>query len=145
MGANPAETVREIEETRDRLEADLRALEEHLPRPAVWGKRMVGIAVGAGVTSSAFWYGVRRLRKARKNKKRTIEAEVVATVPTAVQLVPEQWAERLSSALEDGQLKTWVMLGAAAWAVLRLAEVRQLRTLNRRIMMAQAVGPLPQF
>jgi hypothetical protein len=143
MGANPAETVKEIEETRDRLEADLRALEEHLPRPAVWGKRLVGIAVGAGVTTSAFWYGVRRLRKRHKDKKRVIDADLIAAVPGAVQLVPEQWVERLSSAWEDGQLKTWVVVGAAAWVGLRLMEARQLRTLNRRMMMAQAVGPPP--
>ena len=49
MGKSSAETVREIEDTRDRLESEIRELEGRLPQPAVWGKRLIGVAAGGGL------------------------------------------------------------------------------------------------
>ena len=49
MGKSAAETVREIEDTRDKLESEIRELEGRLPHPAVWTKRLIGVAVGAMV------------------------------------------------------------------------------------------------
>lgn len=49
MGQSSAETVREIEGIRGRMDADVRELERRLPRPGVWAKRLVGILVGGGV------------------------------------------------------------------------------------------------
>ena len=66
MGSSAAETGREIEETRSRLESDIRELEGRLPKPAIWAKRVVGVAVGGGIGGSVFWFGVRRIRKRRK-------------------------------------------------------------------------------
>src|SRR5439155_21092224 len=91
MGKSAAETVREIEETRERLDADITELQERLPAPAVWGKRLLGVVFGWGVAGSLFWFGVRRLRKRRKEEKARREA-----VQAVVQVGPERWAEALS-------------------------------------------------
>ncbi|HJV04110.1 MAG TPA: hypothetical protein VJ868_02490 [Actinomycetota bacterium] len=49
MGASAAETLREIEDIRGRLEADMRELERRVPQPAMWLKRMIGFALGGGM------------------------------------------------------------------------------------------------
>jgi hypothetical protein len=129
MGKSAAETVREIEETRGRLESDLRELEDRLPAPARWGKRAVGLAVGGGVGGTVFWFGVRRLRKKRKEKTAAARAQ-----QAVVQLIPEAWAKKVSGALEGGEWKGWLVLGGGAWVLLRFAELRQLRRMNRALM-----------
>ena len=128
MGTNAAETVREIEETRDRIEAEVRELEGRLPKPAVWAKRLVGVAVGGGVGGTLFWVGVRRIRKRRKTK------EQQAPVNAVIQVLPEGVSERVSAAIENGQVKTWALGIGAAWLVVRLAEIRQLRKMNRALI-----------
>lgn len=128
MGETAAQTVSEIEDTRDRLETEIRALEERLPAPATWGKRLVGLAVGGGVGGTLFWFGVRRLKKRREKKK------VEAPVQAVVNVLPERWAERVNDALEDGEWKQWAAVGAGAWLLLRLAELRQLRKTNRLLL-----------
>ena len=129
MGETAAETVREIEATRGRLESDIRELEGRLPAPAVWVKRLVGIAVGGGAAGSAFWFAVRRLKKRRQKK----EAAKVAQ-QAVVHVLPEQWAKAVSKAVEDGQLQGWLVLAGGAWILLRLAELRQLRRMNRALV-----------
>jgi hypothetical protein len=49
VGASAAETLREIEDIRGRLESDMRELERRVPQPAVMMKRMVGFVLGAGI------------------------------------------------------------------------------------------------
>jgi hypothetical protein len=49
MGQNSAETVREIEGIRSRMDEDFRELERRLPQPGIWAKRLVGILVGGGI------------------------------------------------------------------------------------------------
>jgi hypothetical protein len=49
MGQGSAATVREIEEIRDRIDSNMRELERRVPQPAVWAKRLLGVAVGTGV------------------------------------------------------------------------------------------------
>lgn len=133
MGKSAAETVREIEETRERLDADITELQERLPAPAVWGKRLLGMAFGGGVTGSMFWFGVRRLRKRRKEEKRKEAVQAV------VQVIPERWAEAVSDAVEQGTWKAWAGAAAGAWVLFRLAEVRQLRRMNR-VLVTRPVG-----
>lgn len=41
--------MREIEEIRDRIDSNMRELERRVPQPAVWAKRLVGMALGTGV------------------------------------------------------------------------------------------------
>jgi len=132
MGTSAAETVREIEATRQRLDADILELEHRLPPPARWAKRIAGVALGGGVAGSLFWFGVKRVRGMRKRK-----AEV-DRVQTVVQVLPEAWAERVSGALEEGQWKAWGGAIAGVWLLLRLAELRQLRRMNRALITAPA-------
>lgn len=65
MGQGTAQAVREIEGIRERLESDLGELEGRLPRPAVWAKRLAGVAVGGGLGGVAFWRIVSRVRRRR--------------------------------------------------------------------------------
>ena len=129
MGKSSAETVREIEDTRDRLEAEIRELEDRLPQPATWAKRAIGVAVGGGIGGSMFWFGVRTLRKRRKKKK-----SVQQPVQAVIQVLPEQWSGRVTKALEDGTWKTWALGIGGAWLVIRIAELRQLRRMNRALI-----------
>ena len=133
MGKSSAETVREIEATRTRLDQDLQELQARLPAPAVWTKRLVGVAVGGGAAGSAFWFVVRRLKKRREKKH---EAERIQAV---VQVLPDEWARTVAAAMEDGRWKPWAAGAAGLWLLLRLAEVRQLRRMNR-LAMARVAG-----
>jgi hypothetical protein len=131
MGQSAAATVREIEDIRDRLDAEMRELERRLPQPAVWAKRAAGVAVGGGVTGLVLMSVLRR----RKMKRRA--AEPSRPVQPVVQVVPEGTAVRLSAALADGRWKPWLAAGAGVWLAMRLLELRQLRQLNRRLIDAR--------
>ena len=134
MGENAAQTVKEIEDTRDRLESEFRELEQRLPAPAVWTKRLVGVAVGGGVTGTAFWFAVRRLRSRKKKKKVKEEAQRMEAV---IKVIPDRWAEAVSEALEDERWKTYAAVAGGAWLLLRLAELRQLRRMNRALIVTR--------
>jgi len=130
MGTSAAETVREIEVTRERLDAELQELEQRLPPAARWAKRVASVALGGGMAGSFLWFGVRKLRRGRRKKT---EPERVQTV---VQIFPEEWAERFSGAIEEGQWRLWAGATAAVWLLLRLSELRQLRRMNRLLITA---------
>ena len=132
MGESATETVREIEQTRDRLEDEFRELEQRLPAPGRWTKRLIGVAVGGGLSGSAFWFAVRKLRK-RKRQKAAQQQQVQAVV----NVLPEKWAESVSAALEDGRWKGWAAAAGGAWLLFRLAEIRQLRRMNRALVVAR--------
>ncbi len=125
MGESAAQTVKEIEQTRDRLDAELRELEARLPSAAVWTKRLVGMVVGGGVGATAFLFAVRRLR--RRKKEKTPDTQVQAVI----NVLPEGMAERISDAIEEGRVKQWAAAAAGVWMLLRLVELRQLRRMNR--------------
>lgn len=129
MGKSAAETVREIEATRERLDADITELQDRLPAPALWAKRAVGVAVGGGMAGSMFWFGVKKLRKRRKQEKVRNEA-----VQAVVHVVPDRWAEAISDAVEQGRWKGWAAGLTGLWVLLRLAELRQLRRMNRLVL-----------
>lgn len=134
MGESAAQTVKEIEETRDRLDAELRELETRLPSAAVWTKRVVGMAVGGGLGATAFLFAVRRLRKRKKQKAPDTQVQAVINV------LPEGMADRISDALEDGRVKQWAAAAAGVWVLLRLAELRQLRRMNRQAFATRRLG-----
>ena len=135
MGETAAETVAEIEATRGRLDSDLRELETRLPPPAVWGKRLVGVAVGGGVGSALLLFGARRMR-ARRRARRARQAPVQAVVG----VLPDEWSKALGRTLESEEWKGWLLLVLAAWGVFRLAELRQLRRMNRALLAGAASG-----
>ena len=129
MGKSAAETVKEIEETSDKIESEIRVLEERLPKPAVWTKRLIGLAVGGGVGGTLFWFGVKRVRKGRKAKK-----QQAAPVNAVIQVLPEKWAGKVGDALENGQVKNIAIGIGAVWLAVRIAELRQLRRMNRALV-----------
>jgi hypothetical protein len=133
MGQSSAETVKEIEQIRGRLEDEIRELETRLPAPALWVKRLAGIAVGGGLAGFAFWSAVRRFQR-RRQAQAEAEAERYEAQSPVIQLVPERWAGRFEEALGDDRVKTLVGAGVAVWLLLRLAELRQLRRVNRALI-----------
>jgi hypothetical protein len=132
MGETAAQTVREIEQTRGRLESEIRELEERLPAPAIWAKRLAGIAVGGGASGAMFWFVVRRIR--RRKEARAKESQPLQAV---VQVLPESWGDAFAEVMESGRWKQWAGVGAAAWIAFRLAELRQLRRMNRALTAAR--------
>lgn len=131
MGQSAAQTVREIEDTRQRLDAELRELESRLPSAAVWTKRLVGMVVGGGLGATAFLFTVRRLRNRRKKAPET-------QVQAVINVLPEGMAERISEVIENGRWRQWAGLAVGVWLVVRLAELRQLRRMNRALVVAGA-------
>jgi hypothetical protein len=138
MGQGSAATVREIEDIRDRLEVEMRELERRMPQPAVWVKRLVGIAVGGGIGAIVVRSLVKRGRNRRRRSKRIAAGQPMQAV---IQVVPEdvaeRVAERVSVALEDGRWKQWAAAGAGVWLAMRLLELRQMRRLNRELLAAR--------
>jgi F0F1-type ATP synthase membrane subunit a len=127
MGESAAQTVREIEETRERLDAELRELESRLPSAAVWTKRAIGMVVGGGIGATAFLFALRRLRKRKKQKAPETQVQAVINV------LPEGLARSISDAIEDGRWRQWAGFALGAWMLVRLAELRQLRRMNRAL------------
>jgi hypothetical protein len=127
MGAATVETVKQIEETRERLGANIAELEERLPEPAKIAKRVGGIALGGGATGAAFWFVVRRVRGRARAHKKAKRAEV----QMVVNVLPDDLAKKFEKAIEDGRGKMLVAGAGGAWLLFRMMELRQLRRLRR--------------
>lgn len=136
MGEGAAEKVKEIEQTRDRLDGELRALEERLPAAAVWSKRLAGLAVGGGVGGTVFWFAVKRARG--RSKKKKAAQQRAAVVQPVIKVLPDRWEKTITGAIESGQWQTWAAVAGGAWLVFRLAELRQLRRMNQALVSARA-------
>jgi hypothetical protein len=135
MGESSAATVKEIEDIRVRLESNFEELERRMPAPAIWGKRLAGIAIGGGVGALVLRQVLKRRGKSRsstKKAKRVIES--APPTQAVIQVVPEEVAGKVSKAFEDGRWKQWAAAGAGVWLAFRLIELRQLRKLNRSLM-----------
>ncbi len=74
MGETAAETMREIEATRDRLDGELRQLEGRLPAAARMAKRAAGAIAGVGAVGVVARFAMRR-RKSREGDRRVREIE----------------------------------------------------------------------
>jgi hypothetical protein len=135
MGESSAATVREIEDVRERLTSNLEELERRMPAPAIWAKRAAGIAVGSGVSALLLRQAFKRVKK-RRTAKQKLGAAVGGLAPAqaVIQVVPDDVAERIAEAFEDGRWKQWAAAGAGVWLVLRLLELRQLRKVNRALI-----------
>ena len=129
MGQATAQTVGEIERTRDQLETDLRELEQRLPSVRVV-KRVAGVAAGGGVGGFALKMILRR-RKKRKQAGGAVALRGDVPVRLVVQVVPDEWAKRVTERMEDGRWKPWAAGAAGAWVVLRVAQLYQTRKLAR--------------
>jgi hypothetical protein len=124
MGERSLETVREIEETREKLEGKLLALEERMPALTPV-KRVIGLAVGGGMGGTVFWFVVKRAR-ARKHKK-----EAAQSVNAVINLVPDNVATKVQEMMEGERARQYAIGAFAVWALLKVAEIRQLRALKR--------------
>jgi len=128
MGESSAQTVREIEETRDRLDAELRELEHRMPQPAVWAKRAVGFLVGGGTAATVTLFLLKRRKKKRKEEERRERG------PAVIQVLPDRWAEQVSERLSDGAWKPYAAGAVALYVLFRVAELRQMRRMNRALL-----------
>ncbi len=153
MGNSTAATLTDIEETRHRLERDMAELAGRLPAPAIWAKRLAGVAVGGGIGGSLFWFVVHRIRNrskranketrreagkaAMKKAKRALKEAPLPTVVQSpvVQVLPPAWSERLGELVETGQWKGPALAIGAVWLLLRWAELRRLKRLTKAILM----------
>jgi hypothetical protein len=135
MGESSAATVREIEDIRGRLTSNLEELERRMPAPAIWAKRAAGIAVGSGVSALLLRQAFKQVKKRRSTKHKVGTALAgLAPAQAVIQVVPDDVAERVAAAFEDGQWKQWAAVGAGVWLALRLLELRQLRKVNRALI-----------
>jgi hypothetical protein len=119
--------VREIEETRERLQDGLEELAGRLPRlpqagPEA-GKKVLLPVAGAAAGALVVWLVDRKVRRRR------------AAAEAAAHVVPEEWRE----AFRDGAWKGPATVAAGIWSVLRLAEIRSMRRLSKTLARANAV------
>jgi hypothetical protein len=134
MGQSSAETVKEIEDIRGRLEDEIKELEHRLPRPAIWVKKLAGVAVGGGMAGFVFWKAVRRFQRRRKASAPAERERYVANGSPVIQVVPERWAGRVEEVFADERVRSMAGVAAGVWLLLRLAELRQLRRVNRALI-----------
>ena len=140
MGNNTAATLTEIEQTRSRLERDMAELAERLPAPAIWLKRLAGVAVGGGVGGSLFWFVAHRIRnRAKKAKDQKAEkalknASAAVAQSPVVQVLPPEWGQRLGELFENGQWKGPAIAIGSVWLLLRWMELRRLKRLTKAIL-----------
>ena len=76
MGEATDRKVKEIEQTREQLDADLRELERRIP-PVRQAKRIAGALAGSGLVAG---FVMRRLRKRKDEKARSQEVVVKVVV-----------------------------------------------------------------
>lgn len=69
MGETAAETMREIDATRNHLDGELRQLESRLPAAAKVAKRAVGALAGVGFLGLATKFALRRRGKKEGDRK----------------------------------------------------------------------------
>jgi hypothetical protein len=74
MGETPADTLKEIEATRARLDGQLIQLEERLPATVSWLKRAAAIAAGLGMLGATMRI-VLRSRMRRRGDRRLHDLE----------------------------------------------------------------------
>lgn len=122
MGQDAAQTVREIEEIRGRLSADIEELQERMPAPAVWGKRAVGVLAGGGAAAAAAWFLLRRRRSKARRQQPSVEA--------VINLLPDDVTRRVAEKLDDERVKRWLTIAGGAWVLFKLAELRALRRMR---------------
>lgn len=142
MGQRSAETVREIEQTREALDSKLLALEERMPEAGTV-KRIAGLAVGSGAGSTIAWFAVKRVRARRKAKKEAQRPinRVKAMVPDKVKampdmvgaMVPDRLTERITAMVREENAKQWLIGGAVIWMLMRIGEMRRQRALLNAI------------
>jgi hypothetical protein len=73
-------------------------------------------------------------RRARNRKRSATERaqEAAKRLPDRARQLPDQWARSAAARMEEQEWRVWGLAAlAATWLLLRFAEVRQLRKMNR--------------
>jgi hypothetical protein len=110
MGQSAAETVREIQETRARIQNNLSALEERLPERGDLVKRGAAVAVGGTAGGLLLWYAIRRIRPSSDAEPLTNgAAQPVITVVRS-----------------GGRMAAWVALASFVLNAIAVAKLRRL-------------------
>jgi hypothetical protein len=130
MGQSADRTVRQIEEARERLGAEIQEFEDRLQDRLPTARRAVLPIAGAVVATGAavlIVRGVRQRAKARAAAQR-FPAKVIGRV------LPGRAGKPTSKTSEDDRWKLWALAAGGVWAAVRLAELRQLKRLNRTLV-----------
>ncbi len=115
MGSRAADKLKEIEELRASLGNKLTEIERRLPL-AGFGKKVAAAVAGSSVAGSALGFGLKRMRKGRKNKKKKRAKDQPAAAPAVVTInVFPKGAAWLAAA------------GLAGWAGYKLYDALQQR------------------
>ncbi len=130
MGQSTDRTVRQIQDTRERVGSELPQFEDRLPDRLPTGRRTVIPIAGAVVATGTAWLVVRGVRRRAKAKAaaRKFPARVIARV------LPKTAGNSISKTLENDRWKLWAAAAGGVWVAFRLAELRQLRRLNRTLV-----------
>ncbi|MGH2573540.1 MAG: hypothetical protein ACRDGU_08700 [Actinomycetota bacterium] len=71
-------------------------------------------------------------RRARKRRKEKTVERVQRRAKDMAQNLPDQWADTVAKRMDDTRWQIWAATAAAlAWVLFRMAELRQLRRMNR--------------
>ena len=122
--------MRQIEDTRERLGTELQEFEERLQNRLPTARRALLPVAGAVVATGAAVLvirGVRRRSKARAAAQR-FPARIIGRV------LPARAGKPKSKTSEDERWKLWALAAGGVWTAVRLAELRQLRRLNRTLV-----------
>jgi hypothetical protein len=71
-------------------------------------------------------------RRARKRRKEKPVERVQRRAKDMAQNLPDQWADTVAKRMDDTRWQIWAATAAAlAWVLFRMADLRQLRRMNR--------------
>lgn len=115
MGTSAAETLREIEQVRSRLDGRLRDLEQRLPDTVVWAKRAAGTVLGGGATGGVLWFAARRMRSRRSGAGESGRSR--RPLRAVVEILPDGSVTGSTADRGGGSPLPWLLAGAAAGAV----------------------------
>jgi hypothetical protein len=132
MDQGADQTVRQIEEARQRLGAEIQEFEDRLQDRRPTARRAALPIAGAVVATGAAVLvarGVRRRAKAKAAAQR-FPARIISRV------VPGRAGKPTSKTSEDERWKVWALAAGVGgvWIAVRLAELRQLKRLNRTLV-----------
>jgi hypothetical protein len=118
------------------------SIPETMQAPSSNGRRT---ALTTGLTAAggggAVWLMARRARKRHQRKAAERAArQTVNRVQDMARDLPERWSETVTERLDDERWRIWaVTFAVLAWVIFRMAELRQLRRLNRAMAPAASL------
>jgi hypothetical protein len=97
---------------------------------------LTGLTAAGG--GGSVWLIARRARKRRQKAADRTARQAANRVQEMAQGLPEQWFDLVRERLDDERWRIWALtVAVATWVLLRMAELRQLRRLNRAMAPAR--------